>query len=291
MISPCGMLSTPSTTTERGLILERKLLLSDTSHKAPAVERASRMLDVLGEAQGEPLTLSELARALGVAKSSTLTICNALEEGGLIRRSEAGYLLGRKIVELGGAYLRAFDPVLEFYRACNESDVLRLERTQLAVLDGTHVLYIATHVGRAPFRLAAGIGARYPASITAVGSALLAELTDEDIRLAFAEDSTRPAYTERSLTTVDGLLEKVRLTRERGYSLDRGEVYPGLAGFAITVRPQSSGEVPLALGASVLESDLNDSLLNRLVAELRAVGDRMSNPMNLAPPVRGSQGI
>ncbi len=256
--------------------------MSDTPEKAPAVSRAVRALDLLGDAQGEPLSLSEVARGLGVAKSSTLNILTALEEGGLVRRSDTGYLLGRKVVELGGAYLRAFDPVLEFYRACAESEVLRHERTQLAILDGTHVIYVAAHVGRAPFRLSAGIGSRYPASITAVGNALLAELTDEEIALRFAADDTRPSFTERSTTSLEGLIAKIDATRERGYSLDHGEVYPGLAGFAIVVPPQSSGEVSLALGASVLESAFDDEVLERLLAELHAVGRRMSNPMNLA---------
>ncbi|GAA0412296.1 MULTISPECIES: IclR family transcriptional regulator [Leifsonia] len=256
--------------------------MSDAAEKAPAVARAVRVLDLLGDALGEPLTLSELARGLGAAKSSTLNVISALEEGGLVRRSDTGYVLGRKVVELGGAYLRAFDPVLEFYRACADSEILRHERTQLAVLDGTHVIYVGAHVGRAPFRLSAGIGSRYPASITAVGNALLAELSNDEIARRFADDETRPAFTDRSTTSLDGLIAKIDATRERGYSLDHGEVYPGLAGFAVVVPPQSSGEVSLALGASLLESAFTDEVLAELLTELHIVGRRMSNPMNLA---------
>ncbi|WP_223691151.1 IclR family transcriptional regulator [Leifsonia poae] len=258
--------------------------MADSTGKAPAVARAVRVLDLLGDAQGDALSLSEIARELGAAKSSTLTVCAALEEGGLLRRTEAGYVLGRRVLELGGAYLRAFDPVLEFYRACADSEVLRQERCQLAVLDGdgVHVLYLANHIGRAPFRLAAGIGARYPASITAVGTALLAEFPPEQIARRFRDDSTRPAFTERSATTLAELQSALAATRERGYSLDRGGVYPGLAGFAIVVPPQASGEVPLALGASVLLSELTDAVLDRMLLELHTVARRMSNPMNLA---------
>lgn len=176
--------------------------------KAPAVSRAVRILDILGEAAGA-VTLSELARALGAAKSSTLNVCGALEEGGLIRRTEAGYQLGRRIVELGGDYLRSFDPVLEFYRACAESEVLSNERCQLAVLDGTNVLYLATHVGRAPFRFSAGIGSKYPASITAVGVALLSHLPDSEIATRFADEATRPSFTDRSVTDLDALRRKL----------------------------------------------------------------------------------
>jgi hypothetical protein len=48
------------------------------------------------------------------------------------------------------------------------------------------------------------------------------------------------------------------------------------------VPPQSSGEVPLALGVSILESLMTDDLFERALAAVREVGRRMSNPMNLA---------
>jgi DNA-binding IclR family transcriptional regulator len=228
------------------------------------------------------VTLSELARTLRAAKSSTLNVCGALEEAGMIRRTEAGYRRGRRVVEFGGDYLRSFDPVLEFYRACAESELLSAERCQLAVLEGTHVLYLAAHVGRAPFRFAAGIGSKYPASITAVGVALLSLLTPEEVERRFAKAETRPTFTDRSVTSLVELKRKLVQTRERGYSIDHGEVYPGLAGIAVVVPPQSSGEVPLALGASLVESWASDEL-HRVVDELRKVADRMSNPMNLQP--------
>lgn len=260
---------------------------SDTpSEKAPAVTRAVRILDILGQS-ADAVTLSELARALGAAKSSTLNVCGALEEGGLIRRTDAGYQLGRRVVELGGDYLRSFDPVLEFYRACAASEVLSTERCQLAVLEGTNVLYLATHVGRAPFRFAAGIGSKYPASITAVGVALLSQLPADEIARRFADDETRPSFTDRSTTSLAELQHKLDETRERGYSIDHSEVYPGLAGAAVVVPPQSSGEVPIALGASLVESRASDSALHRVVDALKEVATRMSNPMNLQPLALG----
>jgi Transcriptional regulator len=262
--------------------MRREMAAEATADKAPAVARAVRILDILGESQGA-VTLSELARTLGAAKSSTLNVCGALEDGGLIRRTDAGYELGRRVVELGGDYLRSFDPVIEFYRACAESEVLQHERCQLAVLDGTHVLYLATHVGRAPFRFSAGIGSRYPASITAVGVALLAELPREEIAVRFADDETRPSFTDRSTTSLKDLQKKLKETRERGYSIDHGEVYPGLAGVAVVVPPQASGEVPIALGASLVESRASETALHRVVDELKLVARRMSNPMNLQP--------
>ena len=142
---------------------------------SPAVTRAIRVLDLLAEARGAPRTLTEIARELGLAKSSVSNLCAALEEGGLVRRISAGYLLGRRTVDLGSAFLAGFNQIREFYRVCEESEVLRHQLVQIALLDGAQVLYLAIYEGRQRFPMSASVGDRYPASVTAVGTALLSE--------------------------------------------------------------------------------------------------------------------
>ena len=87
---------------------------------APAVTRAARDPRRLAESGGEPVGPSELARRLGLPKSSIANICGALADAGLVRRIGTGFALGRKLAELGGAYLASVDLVQEFYEACRE---------------------------------------------------------------------------------------------------------------------------------------------------------------------------
>ena len=68
---------------------------------APAVSRAARILEVLAESNGEPVGPSELARRLGLPKSSIANICGALADAGLVRRMGTGFALGRRLAELG----------------------------------------------------------------------------------------------------------------------------------------------------------------------------------------------
>ena len=68
---------------------------------APAVTRSIRILGLLADAHGHPMALSEIARAIGAAKSSTSNLCVVLEENGLIQRRDGGFVLGRRTVELG----------------------------------------------------------------------------------------------------------------------------------------------------------------------------------------------
>lgn len=251
---------------------------ADSKSNAPAVTRAIRILGLLADERA-PLGLTEISRALGIAKSSTSNLCNALEEGRLISRSESGYALGRRTVELGGAYLSGFDQVREFYKFCTDSAILNRELVQIAVLDGTEVLYLARHEGRAPLRLSASIGDRYPASITAVGNALLALLPDEEVRARFADESTRPRLTQHSESTVEGLIAKLHATRDRGYSLDEGEVHPSVIGVARVLPPRASGESLLAIGASIMSHTLKPGHVLDVAAELERAAVALSNPI------------
>lgn len=248
----------------------------------PAVTRAIRVLTLLETSGGHPLGVSEMARQLSVARSSLFNICMTLESNGLIMRSGNGYRLGRRLVELGGAYLRTDDPVQAFYQACNETSLLHDEICQLAVLDGTDVLYLAAHAGRMPLRMTASIGSRFPASITAIGNALLSTLDDDEILRRFADPATRPVWTEHSVSDLDALLVKIRATRERGYSRDMGGVFPGICGLAVTVAPHYSGEQSYGLGTSLMRERFDDAVEHLAVKALQVMAARIANPMNLA---------
>lgn len=246
---------------------------------APAVTRSIKILGLLADAHGQPLALSDIARAIGAAKSSTSNLCVVLEEHGLIQRRDGGFILGRRTVELGGAYIASFDQVREFYRLCLESPTLGHELVQIAVLDGTEVLYLARHEGRAPLRLSASIGDRFPAASTAVGNALLSQLPPEEVARRFDSPRAFPQRTEKSTATLAQLQRKLELARERGYAIDDGEVHPGVYGIAMVIPPRASGEPALAVGASLIESPVKDGLREAIVEELRNLIANLSNPL------------
>lgn len=253
---------------------------------APAVTRALYILTLLEQAEGAGVSLGDLARGIGAAKSSTSNLCQVLETGGMIQRTGTGYRLGRRSVELGGAYLAGFDQVREFYAFCSESPLLSNEVVQIAMLDGTDVLYLARHEGRAPLRLSASIGSRFPAAPTAVGNALLTTLRDSEIAVRFTGPQHFPRRTERSVTTLDRLLAKIRAARERGYATDDNEVHPGIYGVAVVLPPWASGDQPLAMGASLMAAQSSDDFVESIAAELVAGVRRLSNPMVNGPTSR-----
>jgi DNA-binding IclR family transcriptional regulator len=245
---------------------------------APAVTRAAAILDLLAENRGASAGPSELARRLGLPKSSIANVCGALADAGLVRRVGTGFALGRKLAELGGAYLTSVDLVQEFYDACRELETGSEETVQLAVLDGTQMTYLARHDGRQPVRLTSQIGRRLPASVTATGKAALASLDSDEVARRF-EGVELPQLTRRSLPNVDALLADLQVVRARGYAMDDEETVEGVVCFGVAIPGRSPGEGPYAASITLLKARATFDRVPALIADLHRLSARLSDPL------------
>lgn len=251
---------------------------------APAVTRSLRILTLLAEAEGVPMTLSDIARALGIAKSSTANLCAVLEDGAMVEREAGGYRLGRRTAELGGAFAQQFNQVREFYRVVAASDALHREVVQVAMLDGVDALYLARHEGRSPYRLGTPLGSRLPAPLSATGLALLARLDDGAVRSLLAPAEPFPRLTASSITTVDALLPQLLEVRERGYAVDRGGSFGGITGVAVALDPWAPADPPLAMGAALPAEHADDARVAEVGAALLEAARALTNPLSAPRP-------
>jgi DNA-binding IclR family transcriptional regulator len=246
---------------------------------APAVTRAGAILDLLAENAGEAPGPSELARRLGLPKSSIANICNALADIGLVRRIGTGFALGRKLAELGGAYLASIDLVSEFYEACRLLTTGSEETIQLAILDDLEMTYLARHDGRQPVRLTSQIGRRLPATVTATGKAALASLDEADLARRLAGIVELPTLTANSLATVDALLADLAVVRRRGYAMDDEETVEGVVCYGVMIPGRRPAEGPYAASITLLKARATDERIPLLLADLHSLAGRLSDPL------------
>ncbi|MFK0242144.1 IclR family transcriptional regulator [Microbacterium sp. NPDC090281] len=248
---------------------------------APAVTRSIRLLGILAEAGG-PRTLTELAGDLGLAKSSTANLCLALEAGGMVDRTAQGYRLGVRTAELGGAFAAQFNQVREFYSVCEASPQLASELVQVAMLDGSDALYLARHEGSRSLRLGTPLGSRLPAPLSATGRALLAAMSDAEVVELLGEDAVFPQLTERSATTMAGLLEVLATARRRGWALDAEESFRGIVGVAVPLEGWAPTDPPLALGVAIRAAEADYERIERVGEALREAAAALTNPFSSA---------
>ena len=240
-----------------------------------AVARAADILRFLAAHPAVPQTSADMAAGIGAVPSSTRNTCAALEEAGLIQRRDGGYELGWGLVELGSAYLSSFEQIRRFHRAAAESPLLTRELVQVAILDGTDVLYVARHEGRAPLQLSARVGDRFPAADTAVGNALLAQMDDDGVRQAFA------AAARAGRVDLDDLIARLRAVRESGYAVDSGRVHPAVTGIAAAVPDRFSPE-RFAVGVSLVAQRPGKEELARYGKAVQVLASQIASPTRRA---------
>src|SRR5207237_1260599 len=121
----------------------------------------------------------------------------------------------------GTAYLDR-DPAMPYATAALER--VREETgftAHYARRDGAQVVYLETRESRHSAHLVSRVGRTLPAYATALGKALLAELTDEELTTLLP--AKQPALTEHTITDREALRAELHATRERGYAVEREE--------------------------------------------------------------------
>lgn len=193
------------------------------------VEAVVRALDLLDAFQAaEELTLTEISERVGLNKSRVFRLLHSLAVRGYIERSADGarYTLGVKLIERAACVRRDLRQLaLPFMQRLHAQFN---ETVNLGILDRGEVLYIEMLESSQPFRMAAAVGSRSPWHSTALGKAIAAHLSEEELR-PLLQTERLVKLTDRTITDreqVRRVLEKVRC---RGYAVDEGETEPGAA--------------------------------------------------------------
>tara|TARA_B110000259_G_scaffold161344_1_gene185357 strand:+ start:610 stop:1470 length:861 start_codon:yes stop_codon:yes gene_type:complete len=209
------------------------------SRQIQSVVRALDILEVLAK-ESDGLALSELSGRVGLNSSTCHHLISTLVARGYVLHlgRSRGYALGSKVHEMVDLALGESDPS-ELLK-----DDLRLlgsqigHGVQLAVLAETSLLTKLRFP--APDRDAEALEPDELIKLralhaTATGKAIMAWLPEiELVRVISVNGLTR--YTGKTLTTLSGLIENLRLIRRYGYSIDDEELKDGVVCIGAALR-------------------------------------------------------
>lgn len=193
-------------------------------------------LDVLEclAAADAPLSMTEIAASVGMAKSSVHQLLLALSARGYVQRqADQRYGVGVKAWEIG---CRA--TFVEIGRVC-EPYMAELVRTvsegvSIGVLDDAHVVCIQIAESPQAVRVHNRVGERNPAHCLSNGLALLSTLDDAEVRERLPRRLEK--ITPKTLSRIDELLAELGRVRHRGYAVCRGSWRLDVAGVAVPIR-------------------------------------------------------
>ncbi|MER7080639.1 transcriptional regulator, IclR family [Saccharopolyspora kobensis] len=195
-----------------------------------AVDRALSMLVLL--AQRGPSGVTELARELGVHKSTASRLMTALEKFRFVEQtgSRGKFQLGFGIVRLAGATAAQLDIARESRPICVRLAAELHGTVSLSVLESGG----ATTVVQEPSTERNWIGLRMPLHATASGKVLLASFGFAELEEFLRTPLQR--FTPGTVTSRGALMADLNRVRDRGWAAASGEFERDLHSVAVPVR-------------------------------------------------------
>jgi DNA-binding IclR family transcriptional regulator len=254
----------------------------DDRYTVPGLERGLRILCEFSRREPS-LTAPELARRLGVPRSTVFRLLVTLEQMGFVERTPDGraHRLGLAVLRLGFEYMASLDivalgrPLLERLR--DDTGFA----ASLVVRDGRDIVYLQRSAPHSPFATTVTVGTRLPAHATVLGHVLLGDLSLSELRALYPEPRLEGSGPNTP-ANADALFELVQQTRQRGYVLAEAFFEPHISTVAAPVFGDN-GHVVAALGLTVPGGQIPQDRQGPLVATVRGAATQLSTLLNFQP--------
>jgi len=253
-----------------------------------ALLRGLSILDAFTSDRTE-LGVNEIARIVGMHKSTVSRLCATLENAGYLERDPATnrFHLGARIFQLAGSETPTRDlrlvarPVmLELVEATRETATLgkreELDIVTIDVVDGLNFVRMATRVGM-----------RTQVHASAVAKAILA-YTDEDEVDQIIGTGPMPKLTPNTITDPAVLKERLADVRAQGYSVDMEEMEIGLRCVGAPIYDHR-GMVSAGISVSGPRHHMTEDVMRRCGPLVRKAADKISARLGATPSVGGDQ--
>lgn len=244
-----------------------------SQRRVPAVTRAIAILRRLGAAP-EPMGVNRLARELGLVPSTCLHILRVLADEGLVEFEPASkrYSIGIGILPIARAAIRRNGfAALAQPRLDDLSRTFDVTAMATQLLDARQMVVVALACAETPFRLAAELGSRFPALISATGRCVAAfgDLSDATLRARFAR-----LQWDNPPDVADWMAE-IAQTRRNGYAVDRGRYINGVTIVAVPF-VAAGGGVSHSLVALGIGGNLPSPRVKQIAREMLRMRDEIA---------------
>jgi DNA-binding IclR family transcriptional regulator len=240
-----------------------------------SVGTAITLLKSFSEDEAE-LGVSNLARRLGVSKSTVHRLAMTLVSGGLLEQNpENGkYALGIGLFHLGALVRRRMNISSEARPYLFQLREMTRETVTLAVMDGIDIMYVYNLESPHAIRMRADIGIRKPSYCTAEGLAMLAFMPGEVLDRVLAGDME--PRTQKTNTNPAILRQKLVEVRRQGYALEDEQSEVGMRSIAAPIR-DGAGKIAGAVGVAGPLNRMSNSVVKEFAPSVLKIAGTISD--------------
>jgi len=262
-------------------------LTEDRAKPAEFVEALAKGIAILEsfDAANPEMTLSEVARRVGLSPAAARRSLMTLETLGYVGRRDKRFHLRPKLMALGSA----------FYFTARVDEILQEDlrglvdqfgdASSIGTLDGENVIYVAHLSVQRARRAVAVPGARYPAYATSMGRVLLAGLTDAEMDGYLDSYEPKPLTSKTCVNRAD-LRGEILKAREDGYATTVDQLDYGITALAVPIR-DADGTTIAALNTSGYTGMVTPrQLVKERLPALRQVASHIALQLTRFPTLR-----
>ncbi len=215
------------------------------------------------------MTLSEVAERANIDRAKARRYLLTLHALGYVHKDKRQFSLTPKTLSIGASYLGGVHhhDIIQFYleRVTEQTG----ESCSFAVLDGDEVVYIARSAAKHRLlSIGISVGTRLPAAYTSMGRAILANLSDEQLR-NYVDNVELISHTPYSITDRAQFLQTLQQAAEKQYVVVNQELDTGLLSLALPVY-KSNNELIGAINVSTNASRIShEALIKKFLPILR----------------------
>lgn len=250
--------------------MEKKIIQS--------IDRALQVLELFSLEKPE-WGVTEISKALNIYKSNVHNVLTTLAERGFVIKDSKTdkYKLGIKFFELGSVVIKNMDLRKIAHPHIEELSKEFNETVHLGILDKGRVVSIEREESDKGLCSHIEIGKRTHLHCTAVGKAIMAYLSEDEINLIIREKGLEK-FTGNTITIKKDLENEFKKIREQGYAVDNMEHEEGVRCVAGPIRDYT-GKVIASMSISGPAFRINENNTPNIAKKVREYCDCISKEM------------
>jgi DNA-binding IclR family transcriptional regulator len=236
---------------------------------ASVVKSAGRAFEVLElfRRERKQLSAAEIGQALGYPKSSTNALLKSLVSLGYLALNARTlrYFPSLSVTRLGDWIPSVMLAAGDAYQILAEVHAATQETVTLTAQNDLSVSFVKVIPGTFPISLRMTEGLRVPLFTSAVGTAILSQLTDEEI-VALVTRANGRARRRADKVDLDRVLRNVREARAKGFAVVYDAVFPDTGAIAVPF-PSGMDGFPMSIGVGGLRERMrrNEAAIYRAI--------------------------
>ncbi|CZE50093.1 IclR family transcriptional regulator [Campylobacter geochelonis] len=222
------------------------------------------------------LSLTEIAHITKIPKGTLHPIIATLLQTQHLQSIDNKLYIGKSAFQIGNAYLKNFNHLDLIKNMMNQIALECDEICQLGILDGAEVLYIAKVDTPQTIRLTSSVGRTLRAYATAIGRALLAYKSNDEIKELYKDGLV--AYTQDTTKTIDELIQKLNIIRRTKISHEIAETNPDIECVAVALESGGVGFAAISVSIPLYRSNRKklDLIKHLLLQKKSVIEDKMT---------------